>query len=350
MKYRKLGASELQVSEVCLGTMTWGEQNTEEEAHQQIDFAIDEGINFIDTAELYSAPPKPETQGSTETILGNWLHKNANKRDDLVIASKVSGPGLHWIRNGDEVTASAVIEAIDESLLRLKTDYIDLYQIHWPNRTSPHFGKHWPHSVDYGVIDVETQRAGIIDILRGLQACVDAGKIRYCGLSDETPWGVKEYLSLAQIHDLPQIVSIQNEFNLLHLKDSPHLIETCVLENVAYLPWSPLATGILSGKYRDGQVPSGSRWSITQRNGLFRDTPQTHAAVEEYLKIANKNGLSLTELSLAWVYQFSGVTSSIIGATSIEQLKEDIAAQKVTLSEQTIAEINQVIRRFPMPF
>lgn len=350
MKYKKLGSSNLDVSEVCLGTMTWGEQNSQTDADQQLDYAVNEGINFIDTAELYSVPPKPETQGSTETILGNWLHKNANKRDDLVVASKIAGPGLSWIRHGANVTAKSVKEAVDSSLIRLKTDYIDLYQIHWPNRMSPHFGKHWPNSVDYNRIDVVQQREGIVDILRGLQACVDAGKIRYCGLSDDTPWGVKEYLSLAQTHDLPKIVSIQNEFNLLHLKDSPHLIETCELDNVAYLPWSPLATGVLSGKYRDGQVPKGSRWSITQRNGLFRDTPQTHAAVEEYLGVASRNDMSLAELSLAWVYQFRGVTSSIIGATSLEQLQENIAAYKLKLSEDVLTEINDVMKRFPAPF
>ena len=350
MKYRKLGSSTLNVSEVCLGTMTWGEQNTQDEAFQQLDYAVGEGINFIDTAELYSVPPKPETQGSTETILGNWLHKNAAKREDLIVASKIAGPGLSWIRNGEIVTAKTVIEAVDSSLSRLKTDYIDLYQIHWPNRVSPHFGKHWPNSIDYDSMNVVEQREGIVDILHGLQACVDAGKIRYCGLSNETPWGVNEYLKLAETHDLPKIVSIQNEFSLLHLKDSPHLIEVCELENIAYLPWSPLATGILSGKYRNGKVPKGSRWTITQRNGLFRDTPQTHAAVEAYFEVAKKHGLSLAELSLAWVYQLKGVTSSIIGATSLAQLQENIAAYKLSLSEEVIAEINTVIRRFPIPF
>ena len=350
MKYRKLGSSTLTVSEVCLGTMTWGEQNTEKEAHQQLDYAVNEGINFIDTAELYSVPPKAETQGSTETILGSWLNKNAAKREGLIVASKIAGPGLPWIRDGGNVTAKTVIEAVDSSLLRLQTDYIDLYQIHWPNRTSPHFGKHWPSAINYDEMDVASLREGMVDILQGVQSCIDAGKIRYCGLSDETPWGVKEYRNLAQIHDLPQIVSIQNEFNLLHLKDSPHLIETCALEDVAYLPWSPLATGILSGKYRGGEIPKGSRWSISQRNGLFRDTPQTHSAVDAYFDISKRHGLSLAELSLAWVYQFKGVTSSIIGATSLEQLQEDIAAYKLHLSEEVIAEINAVIRRFPIPF
>lgn len=350
MKYTKLGRSDLQVSEVCLGSMTWGSQNTEQQGFEQIDYALDQGINFIDTAEMYSVPPKPETCGSTEKIIGNWVAKNPGKRKDIVLATKIAGPGLRWVRGGGNVTGKSVKQALDGSLKNLQTDYIDLYQIHWPNRTSPHFCKHWPQQVNYQEMDADAERAGMLEILTALDDCVKAGKIRHCGLSDETPWGVNEYLRLAETHNLPRMVSIQNEFSLLHLKDSPHLIETCVLNDVAYLPWSPLAGGALSGKYRKGAYPEGCRWTLDQRNGIFRDTELTHSAIEAYYNIAQRHNLSLAQMTLAWVYQFSGVTSTIIGATSMTQLKEDLGAYELVLSEQVRDQILQVIKRYPVPF
>ncbi|GAA0402327.1 aldo/keto reductase [Cocleimonas flava] len=350
MKKVKLGSSDLQVSEVCLGSMTWGSQNTEAEAFEQIDYALDQGINFIDTAEVYAVPPKAETQGLTETYIGNWLAANKDKREDIVLASKVCGPGISWIRDGSKITGKGLKEALDGSLKRLQTDYIDLYQLHWPNRPFPHFNRHWPQDVNYAEIDVAQEREEHLEILTALGDCVKAGKIRHCGLSDDTPWGVNEYLRLAEKHDLPKMVSIQNEFNILHLMDSPHLIETCVLNDVAYLPWSPLAGGALSGKYRNGALPPNCRWTIEQRNGIFRDTSQSHAAIEALYKVASSHNLSLTQMSLAWVYQFNGVTSSIIGATSMEQLKEDIDAYNLTLSEEVLAGIDDVIKQFPVPF
>ena len=350
MKKVKLGSSDLQVSEVCLGSMTWGSQNTESEAFEQIDFALDQGINFIDTAEVYAVPPKPETQGLTETYIGNWLAENKEKREDIVLASKMCGSGVSWVRDGGKITGKSLKEALDGSLKRLQTDYIDLYQLHWPNRPFPHFNRHWPQDINYQEIDVAQEREEHLDILSALGDCVKAGKIRHCGLSDDTPWGVNEYLRLAEIHDLPKMVSIQNEFNVLHLMDSPHLIETCVLNDVAYLPWSPLAGGALSGKYRNGALPANCRWTIEQRNGIFRDTSQSHAAIEALYNIATSHNLSLTQMSLAWVYQFNGVTSSIIGATSMDQLKEDIDAYHLTLSEEVLAEIDGVIKQFPVPF
>lgn len=350
MKKVQLGSSDLEVTEVCLGTMTWGVQNTQEDANQQLDYALSRGVNFIDTAEMYAIPPGPETYGKTETYIGNWLAANADKRKDIILASKVAGPGLNWIRGGGIVTGETLTQALDDSLKRLQTDYIDLYQIHWPNRQSPHFGRHWPQQVDHEEVNVEQQREGMLDILRALDTAVKAGKIRYCGLSDETPWGIKEYLQLAKEHNLPQMVSIQNEFNLLHLKDSPYLIETCVLEDVAYLPWSPMAAGALSGKYRNGARPEGSRWSMSQRNGLFRDSTQTNDAIEAYHEISEKYGISLAQLSLAWVYQFNGVTSTIIGATSIEQLREDIDAYELQLSKDALKDIDAVIHQYPVPF
>lgn len=350
MKYRKLGSANVDVSEVCLGTMTWGEQNTEAEAHEQIEYALERGINFMDTAEMYAVPPSPETQGLTETYIGTWLAKNKQRREDWVIATKIAGSGIPWVRDGAKISGAAVKKAVDGSLKRLQTDYIDLYQLHWVNRRSPHFSRHWPGMVDHSKIDVEQEQEEHLDILRGLDECIKAGKIRHCGLSNDTPWGINQYLKLARDHDLPRMVSLQNEFSLLHLTDSPHIIETCVLEQVAYLPWSPLAGGALSGKYRNGAKPEGTRWTMQQRNGLFRDTTQTHQAIEAYYEIAERHNLTLTQLSLAWVYQFKGVTSSIIGATSMEQLKEDIDAYDVALSDEVLAEVDAAIHQFPVPF
>jgi len=350
MKKVKLGSSDLMVSEVCLGSMTWGEQNTQAEGAEQIDYALERGINFIDTAELYAVPPKPETYGLTETYIGQWLAKNQEKRHDIVIASKIAGPGLPWIRDGGNITGADVKTALDASLKRLQTDYIDLYQLHWPNRQTAHFAKHWPGMVDPTKTDVEQERDGMLEILRALDDCIKAGKIKHCGLSDDTPWGISEYLRLAENHNLPKMVSVQNEFSLLHLKDSPFLIENCVFNDVAYLPWSPLAGGALSGKYANGQKPEGCRWSMVQRNGLFRDTAQTHQAIAAYKEVADRHNLTLVQLSLAWVYQLAGVTSTIIGATSIKQLKEDIDAYDIALSEEVLADVGDVIKRFPAPF
>ena len=350
MKKVKLGSSDLHVSEICLGTMTWGQQNTCDEAFEQIEFALDQGINFIDTAEMYSVPPKPETYGFTETYIGNWIAANQGRRDQIILATKVAGPGLAWVRDGGIVRGDGVNTAIDASLVRLQTDYIDLYQVHWPNRQHSHIGKHWPGHVDYSKDNVQLARDEMLEILQALDKNVKAGKIRHCGLSNETPWGIAEYLHLAESHDLPRMVSIQNEFNLLHLTDSPYLIESCVLNDVAYLPWSPLGGGILSGKYANDQRPTGSRWTIMQRHGLFRNTPQSHEAIAAYKTVAERHDLTLAQLALAWVYQFNGVTSSIIGATSLEQLKADIDAYNVTLSGEILDEINTVIKRFPVPF
>lgn len=350
MKKVTLGSSDLAVTEVCLGSMTWGSQNTEAEAHEQLDYAWEQGINFIDTAEIYAVPPKPDTCGLTEKYIGTWLQKNPEKRSDIVLASKVCGNGIAWIRDGEDINPQGIKKAVEGSLEKLQTDYIDLYQLHWPNRPNPHFCRHWPQHIDYAAIDVEKERAEHLAILTALDECVKEGKVRHIGLSDDTPWGINEYLRLAEIHDLPKMVSIQNEFSLLHLMDSPHTIETCVLNDVAYLPWSPLAGGALSGKYRNGALPEGCRWTIEQRNGIFRDTTHSHEAIEGYYEVAKKHGLSLTQLALAYVYQFKGVTSTIIGATSLEQLKEDIEAYHVVLSEEIMDDINAVIKRYPVPF
>jgi len=330
--------------------MTWGQQNTQSEGHEQIDYALDQGINFIDTAELYSVPPSKETYGATEKIIGNWIASNSSKRQDIILASKISGSGIRWIREGSPITGTSVKQAIEDSLIRLKTDYIDLYQLHWPNRTTPHFSKHWPAKINPKQTNIQQERDGILDILQGLDSAMKEGKIRNIGLSDDTPWGISEYLRLAEKHDLPKMVSIQNEFSLLHLKDWPYLIENCVYNDVAYLPWSPIAGGALSGKYANGAKPEGCRWTMQQRNGIFRDTAQSHQAIAAYKEVADNNNLSLVQLSLAWVYQLTGVTSTIIGATSMQQLKEDIDAYEIALSDEILEQVDQVIKRFPQPF
>ncbi|MUK39427.1 aldo/keto reductase [Aliivibrio fischeri] len=350
MEYSTLGSSNLSVSRICLGSMTWGKQNTQEDANQQIDYALSQGINFIDTAEMYAVPPSPDTYGKTETIIGNWLAVNPERRKEIILASKIAGPGLPWVREGGAITGEAVIAAVDASLARLQTDYIDLYQLHWPNRTSPHFGKHFPNQFKFSEFDAKKEEADMLEILQALDACVKAGKIHHIGLSDDTPWGINTYLKLSEKYDLPRMVSIQNEFSLLHAKDWPYLIENCIHENVAYLPWSPLAGGMLSGKYLDGKMPEGSRWTFSQRNGIFRDTPAANEAVRAYMNVAEKHGYTPCQLALAWCDQVDGVTSTIIGATSLEQLKEDIEAFSKPLSDEAISDINAVFRQYPMPF
>ncbi|TWX65408.1 aldo/keto reductase [Colwellia sp. C1TZA3] len=350
MKYVRLGSSSLEVSPVCLGSMTWGLQNNQSDANAQLDYAQSQGINFIDTAEMYAVPPSAETYGKTEEIIGHWLGANPSRRKNVVLASKIAGPGFSYIRDGSNISGASVIAAVDASLKRLQTDYIDLYQLHWPNRQSPHFGRHWPNGINYPQVNVKQQNEEMLDILQGLESCVKAGKIRYCGLSDDTPWGINQYLRLSAEHNLPRMVSIQNEFSLLHTKDWPYLIENCILEDIAYLPWSPLATGLLTGKYLNGQRPAGSRFTFMQRNGLFRDTTNTAAAVQAYVDIAKKHNISPAHLALAWCKQVQGVTSTIIGATNMQQLTENIAAFNHPLTTDVLEDIKPVLQQFPSPF
>ena len=350
MNYITLGQSDLDVSNICLGSMTWGTQNNQQDADEQIEFALSKGINFIDTAEMYAVPPSAESYGKTESMIGHWLAKNSARRKELILASKIAGNGLAWIREGGDITGEAILTSVDASLKRLQTDYIDLYQLHWPNRTSPHFSKHWPGMISFTDVDTEKHSLQMLEILQALEHCVKAGKIRYCGLSDDTTWGINEYIRLSEKHHLPRIVSIQNEFNLLHTKDWPYLMENCVHADIAYLPWSPLAGGVLSGKYLDGARPAGSRWSKAQRNGLFRDNATVNTAVNHYIQIAQKYDLTPAQLALAWCHQVDGVSSTIIGATSAAQLKEDVAAFEMSLSAAVLDDINSVLRQYPLPF
>lgn len=350
MKYSKLGSSGIDVSRVCLGSMTWGLQNTQTDADHQIEYALSQGVNFIDTAEMYPVPPNQQTQGETERIIGNWLSRNTQKRHDIILASKITGPGISYMRNGKGIDGKSVKESVDASLKRLQTDYIDLYQLHWPNRNSAHFGRHLPNKVRFSETDREAEIGGMLDILTALDDCIKAGKIRYCGLSDDTTWGIHQYIKLAETHSLPKMVSIQNEFNLLHSKDWPYLIEHCHHEDIAFLPWSPLSGGMLSGKYLDGKRPDGSRWTFEQRMGLFRDTPNSDNAIREYIKVAEKHKITPCQLALIWCDQVDGITSTIIGATTMSQLKENIAAFELSYSTELAEDINQVLQQHMATF
>lgn len=350
MRYSILGSSGENVSRVCLGTMTWGEQNSQHDANQQLDYALSRGINFIDTAEVYSVPNKPETYGATETYIGNWLAENLGRRSEIFLASKVAGRGRPHVRGGGPITGEAVIAAVDNSLRRLQTDYIDLYQLHWPNRPHANFGRHHVGDIAFTPVDVAAERSNFLEVLQALQSCQQAGKIRYCGLSDESPWGVTQYLKLSETHSLPRMVSLQNEFSLLQTRDWPYMIEQCVMENIAYLPWSPLAGGSLSGKYLNGARPEGSRWTLPELRGVFRDTENVRTAVSAYKAIAEEIGITSAQLALAWVNQVDGVTSTIIGATSLTQLKDNIDAFDIELSADTLRAIKKVVTQIPVAF
>lgn len=345
MRRNLLGRTGLEVSLICLGTMTWGEQNTEAEGHEQMDYALDQGVDFFDTAELYAVPPRAETQGRTEEIIGSWFAKTGN-RDKVILASKVAGPGLPWIRDAQPYTKDTIAQSVEGSLKRLQTDYIDLYQLHWPNRGSYHFGQHWGYAPKFDAGRVEAEMVGILEALDGL---VKAGKLRHVGLSNETSWGTMKWLGLAEKHGLPRMASIQNEYSLLCRLFDTDLHEIALAEDCGLLAWSPLATGMLSGKYANGARPAGSRWSIEQR-GLARDTQNAHKAVAAYHEVAAKHGLDPCQMALAFVNSRPFLTSNIIGATSMEQLKLAIDSAEITLSDACLKDIEAVTRDYPVPY
>ena len=350
MKYVKLGSSDIEVSRCCLGTMTWGKQNTEEEGHAQMDYALTQGVNFWDTAEMYAVPPSAETYGKTEEIIGTWLAKNPNKRKGIVLASKIVGPGHPWVREGKAKIDSVNIKvAVEDSLKRLQTDYTDLYQLHWPNRPKPHFHTGRAGELDFTKVNTEREEENFLDVLQALDELMKGGKIRAIGLSDDSAWGIAKYTELAKKHNLPRMVSIQNEFSLLCRRDDPHLAETCVRESVAYLPWSPLGGGMISGKYMGGARPAGTRWSIDNRP-IFRDTDDAHAAVQAYIDVAKKHGLDVCQMAIKWCDKQNFVTSTIIGATSLAQLKTDIAAFDLEISNDVMDDIQAVYHKYPMTF
>jgi aryl-alcohol dehydrogenase-like predicted oxidoreductase len=346
MEMRNLGRTGLKVSAVCLGTMTWGRQNTEAEGFAQMDYALDQGINFWDTAEMYAVPPTPDTYGKTEAIIGNWF-ASRGRRDQVVLASKIAGNGTPWIRNGGDITPDAIRTALDGSLARLKTDYIDLYQLHWPNRGSSCFANYWGYSVDSKT--TSAVQDNFKAVLETLADCIKQGKIRSIGLSNESSWGVMQYLRLSDQFGLPRIASIQNEYSLLNRKFEPELQEVAQREQVGLLAWSPLAGGMLSGKYANGARPAGSRWSLDARP-LFRDTPDAHAAVAAYQDLAAQHGLDVTQMALAFVTSRPFVTANIIGATSMDQLKSNITGAQMVLTQDVLDGIAAIRRRYPIPF
>jgi len=349
MQYRTLGRTDVEVSAICLGTMTWGEQNSEAEAHDQLDVAVDRGVNFIDAAEIYPVPPKAETQGLTERYIGSWLAKRSD-RDRLVIATKVAGTstGLEWIRGGPELNARQIREAVDASLERLQTDYIDLYQIHWPGRPANYFGR-----LGYSSDDSDAGGAAVESIeetLRALAGLVETGRIRQIGVSNETPWGVMQYLRLAEQHGLPRIASIQNPYNLLNRSFEIGLAEFAHRERTDLLAYSPLAFGTLTGKYLGGRSPAGCRLTEYPRFDRYLGEP-ARRATEAYVNLARQHDLSPTALALAFVNSRPFVTSNIIGATSRAQLEENLASIDVTLDDDVIAAIEAIHAEnaFPAP-
>ncbi|MAS87329.1 MAG: aldo/keto reductase [Micavibrio sp.] len=353
MKYRTLGSSGLKVSDVCLGTMTWGEQNNEAEGHAQMDYAVEKGVNFFDTAELYSIPPRPETYGKTEEIVGSWF-KNSGKRKDIILMTKVAGPNTAWIRNGEPLTSKSIKEAVEGSLQRLQTDYIDVYQLHWPNRPFPHFGRSHAGKIDFLANQTADVEDNLLDILEGVGEAVKEGKVRHFGLSDDSAWGITKYIELAKTHNLPRVTSIQNEFSLLNRSDDPYVAEVCVREDVAYLPWSPLVRGMISGKYRNGARPEGARWTVSEQliKGFkeFRDTPLVHEAIDAYIKVAERFGLDVCQMALAFCKKQNFVTSTIIGATNMDQLTMNIAAFDLDLVPDVMNEIDRVYKQYPLLF
>jgi aryl-alcohol dehydrogenase-like predicted oxidoreductase len=353
MRYTKLGKTDIKISRVCLGTMTWGEQNDEADAHEQMDYAVSKGVNFFDTAELYAVPTSAGTQGKTEELIGTWFTARKN-RDKIVLATKVSGMGIQWVRDGEPLTGKSVRVAVEGSLKRLQTDYIDLYQLHWPNRPFPHFGKNHAGTVNFHAFTTEQIEDNLLDILYALHEAVKAGKIRHAGLSDDSAWGIMKYLELAKKHNMPRMQSIQNEFSLLCRSDDPYVAEVCVREDVSYLPWSPLAVGILSGKYQKGAMPADTRLAVEKKLRSdfqsFRMTPDTEASVNGYLTVAKKHGLDPCQMALKFVDLQPFVASTIIGATKMNQLESNIAAFDLKLSAEVLRDIDTVYRRYPLPY
>lgn len=345
MEYRELGRTGIKVSSICLGTMTWGQQNTEAEGHEQMDYALDQGINFFDTAEMYSVPPKAETQGSTERIVGSWF-KARGSRDKVILATKIAGRGpMNWLRDdksGTEQSRKQIFEAVDKSLKRLQTDYIDLYQLHWPDRPISLFGSGgltYQHTEEINQID---------DILDALKEVVKAGKVRHIGLSNETPWGTMKFLYHAETKDLPRVQSIQNAYNLANRVFELGGAEIAHREGVGLLAYSPLAQGYLTGKYQNGALPVGSRKQLFNRLQRY-ESPQADIAFESYLAIAKKHGLDASQLANQFVTTRPFVTSNIIGATTMEQLKLAVTSREIPWTDELEADVNAAHKAQPNP-
>ncbi|NMP25348.1 NADP(H)-dependent aldo-keto reductase [Rahnella sp. SAP-1] len=344
MQYHRIPHSSLEVSVLGLGTMTYGEQNSEAEAHQQLDYALAAGINLIDTAEMYPVPPRPETQGLTESYIGSWIKARGN-REKIILASKVAGPSRgndNSIRPGQVLDRKNIRAALDASLKRLNTDYLDLYQLHWPQRPTNFFGKlGYTYSEDASPVT-------LLETLEALNEQVRAGKIRYIGVSNETPWGVMRYLQLAEKHDLPRIVSIQNPYSLLNRSFEIGLAEISQHEGVELLAYSSLAFGTLSGKYLNGAKPAGARNTLFSRFTRY-SSAQSEAAIAEYVGLAKKLNLDPSQMALAFVRQQPFVASTLLGATTMEQLKINIDSQDLTLDADVINALEEIHKRFTIP-
>ena len=344
MNYKKLGNTDLDVSTICLGTMTWGEQNSEKEGFEQMDFALSQGVNFWDTAEIYSIPMREETYGETEKIIGNWFQKT-KKRNDVVLATKVCGNTSNkYIRGGgNSFGKKKITEALDESLRRLKTDYIDLYQLHWPERSTNFFG-------DYGYEHDENDKdwTPFEEILESLKKFVEQGKIRYVGLSNETAWGLSKFLELSKMKGLPKMMSVQNPYNLLNRTYEVGLAEISIREQSGLLAYSPLAFGYLTGKYRNNKLPAKSRMQLFKNFNRYKNE-NGQKAIDEYYKISKKYNLDFTQMSLKFCEIQHFTTSVIIGATTMEQLKTNIESVSVNFNSDIINDINKIQQKYPNP-
>jgi len=344
MPYNQLGESDLKVSDISLGTMTYGQQNTIEEAHQQLDYAIAHGINFIDAAEMYPVPTKAETYGLTEKYIGEWL-KN-QQRDQIILATKIAGPGrgFQWVRGGAKaIDRDNIKQAVDDSLNRLQTDYIDLYQIHWPDRYVPRFGQ--------TVFDPDQvgETVPIVEQLEVFADVIKAGKIRYIGLSNETPWGVAQFSNAAKQLGLPKVVSIQNAYNLINRGFDSALAEAVYYEKIGLLAYTPLGFGLLTGKYLNNSKPEKARITLFEGFGQRYRKPNVKDAVAAYIEIAQRYQISPAQLAIAFVRSRWFVASTIIGATTLEQLKENIESVNIVLTKEILAEIDAVSDRYPNP-
>ena len=343
MKFKKLGNTNLNVSLICLGTMTWGTQNSEEEAFEQMDYSFEQGVNFFDTAELYSVPPTAESYGKTEKIIGNWFKKKKN-REKIILASKVAGPGCEWIRGGgNNFTEVKMQSAIDDSLKRLQTDYIDLYQLHWPERSTNCFGRR-----EFVFREDEREWNDFLSILQALEKFIKSGKIRYIGVSNETPYGLSKYLELSSKKNLPRMMSVQNPYSLVNRTYEIGMSEISIREKCGLLVYYPLAAGALSGKYRNGKMPKNSRLALFK--GWERMiNPLAMKAYDEYHNLARESNLSMVQLAQAFVNSRPFVTSNIIGATTMEQLKENINSIEIELNDEIIEKINLIHNNNPNP-
>ena len=343
MKFRKLGTTNIDVSLICLGTMTWGTQNAEKDAFEQMDYAVSQGINFFDTAEIYSVPPTSDSYGKTEVMIGNWFEKRKN-RDKIILASKVAGPGCDWIRGGgNNFDEKKIGEAIDGSLKRLKTDYIDLYQLHWPERSTNFFGRR-----DYLFNNKEGNWNSFESILEALEKYIKSGKIRHIGMSNETPYGLSRYLEISKNKGAPRMMSVQNPYNLVNRTYEIGMSEISIREKCGLLVYYPLAAGGLSGKYRNGKMPKDSRMALFK--GWERHlNPLAMEAYDKYFKLAKDFNLTMVQLAQSFVNSRPFVTSNIIGATTMDQLKENVESINIEFTDEMMERVNEIHNNNPNP-